>query len=237
MDLRGKKALITGGSSGLGKATAQLLKERGAEVAITGRGADRLQSTAAELGVHAIQADVAQAADVKRSYDEFLERFGGLDILINNAGLAKGHAPLTEVSIEDMQYVYSVNVFGAAMMAQQAARLFKEQKSGQIVNIASTAALKGYPGGTIYSSSKFALRGMTYSWQAELRKYNVRVMLVNPSYVPTAFGTSDGVEKPKESGKLTSAEIAHAIVSGLEMDDRGFIPELSVWATNPYNED
>jgi len=130
--------------------------------------------------------------------------------------------------------VYDVNVFGAALMASEAAKLFKKQKSGNIIHIASTAATKGFANGTVYSSSKFALRGMTQCWQAELRKYNVRVILVNPSEVTTAFGDNERKEKPEVKNKLRPIEIAHTIVSTLEMDDRGFIPEVTVWATNPF---
>ena len=130
--------------------------------------------------------------------------------------------------------VYSVNVFGAALMAKYAAKLFKKQNYGNIINIASTAGTKGFANGTVYASSKFALRGMTQCWQAELRKYNVRVILVNPSEVLTAFGDDEGKERKEVSNKLRSYEIAHTIVSTLEMDDRGFIPEVTVWATNPF---
>ncbi len=130
--------------------------------------------------------------------------------------------------------VYDVNVFGAALMASEAAKIFKKQKSGNIINIASTAGTKGFANGTVYSSSKFALRGMTQCWQAELRKYNVRVILVNPSEVTTAFGDDERKEKPEVKNKLRPLEIAHTIVSTLEMDDRGFIPEVTVWATNPF---
>jgi len=120
------------------------------------------------------------------------------------------------------------------MMAKYAANLFKKQNSGNIINIASTAGTKGFANGTVYSSSKFALRGMTQCWQAELRKYNVRVILVNPSEVLTAFGDDEGKERKEVPNKLRSYEIAHTIVSTLEMDDRGFIPEVTVWATNPF---
>ena len=234
MELKDKSILITGGSSGIGKATAKLLTEKGAKVAITARNNDRLQATAAEIGAFPIQADVANASDIERTFKTFLEEFGQLDVLVNNAGLARGNHELTEVKLEDFEYVYRVNVFGAAMMGQQAARLFKKQKHGNIVNIASTAGLKGFERGTIYASSKFALRGMTECWRTELRKFNVRVFLINPSLVITAFGTADGKEIPEEPNKLRGLEIAHAIASALEMDDRGFIPELSVWATNPF---
>ena len=133
-----------------------------------------------------------------------------------------------------MRKVYDVNVFGAAMMGQKAAALFKAQNSGNIVNIASTAATKGFPNGTIYASSKWALRGMTQCWQGDLRKHNVRVILMNPSEVATAFGDPSRVERTAAENKLRSEEIAHAIVAALEMENRGFIPEFAVFATNPW---
>ena len=118
--------------------------------------------------------------------------------------------------------------------SQEIAEVFKAQNYGNIVNIGSTAALKGFAQGTVYASSKFAVRGMTQSWQAELRKYNVRVSLVNPSEVTTAFFTEGGVEKDNVSNKLSPVEIAHSIVSVLAMEDKGFVPEVTIWATNPF---
>ena len=160
----------------------------------------------------------------------FLKEFGRLDCLINNAGIAGG-GEVDKLKWEDFEKVYSVNVFGAAIMSQKAAELFKKQKYGNIINIASTAGVKGYAGGSVYASSKFALRGLTMCWQAELRKYNVRVMCINPSEVRTSFG---GRKTEEVSNRLRGEEIAHSIVSSLEMDDRGFIPEFMVWATNPF---
>lgn len=120
------------------------------------------------------------------------------------------------------------------MMAQEAGRHFMAQKKGHIINIGSSAALKGFARGSVYASSKFALRGLTQCLQAELRPYNVRVMLINPSEVKTAFGAEDGKERPEVDNKLRGEEIAHTIVSALQMDDRGFINETLVWATNPF---
>ena len=119
-------------------------------------------------------------------------------------------------------------------MGQKAAAIFKAQNAGNIVNIASTAATKGFPNGTIYASSKWALRGMTQCWQGDLRKHNVRVILMNPSEVATAFGNEERVEREAADNKLRSEEIAHAIVAALEMENRGFIPEFAVFATNPW---
>lgn len=232
--MKNKNILITGGSSGLGKAMAKLLIEKGANVAITGRDQLKLEQVAEELGASPIHADVSMEQDVLRTYSHFLQKFEKLDVLINNAGIGAQRFSIDELDIEAMKKVYAVNVFGAAMMAKEAAKLFKKQKHGDLVNIASTASMKGYAGGTIYSSSKFALRGLSQDWQADLRPYNVRVINVNPSYVPTAFNNPSREEREEESNKLTSVEIAHAVVAALEMDSRGYIPELTVHATNPF---
>jgi len=233
MKLKDSKILLTGGSLGIGKATAKLFVENGAKVGITGRDRDRLATAAEETGAFPIVADVSRQEDIDRTYDVFLGEFGGLDCLINNAGIGrwrKSH----EATLEDFGDVFGVNVYGAALMAARAIPIFQQKGGGNIVNIGSTAALKGFDGGTVYAATKFALRGMTQCWQAELRKYNIRVFLINPSEVATAIGSPDRVEREAPPNKLRSIEIAHSIKSVLEMDDRGFIPELSVWATNPW---
>lgn len=234
MKIKDSTFLVTGGSAGIGKATAKLLIEKGGKVTITGRDKSKLDKVAKEIGAFPIHADVAIEKDVKKTYQLFLEEFGKLDCLINNAGIGDAWNEITELDIKAFHKVYDVNVFGAALMASEAAKLFKKQKSGNIVNISSTAGTKGFANGTVYASSKFALRGMTQCWQAELRKYNVRVILVNPSEVTTAFGDGERRERPEVQNKLRPLEIAHTIVSTLEMDDRGFIPEVTVWATNPF---
>lgn len=234
MQIKDSTFLVTGGSLGIGKATAKLLIEKGGKVAITGRNKSRLEKAAKEIGAFPIHADVAKPEDVKKTYDEFLKEFGKLDCLINNAGIGGKWDQVFDLDLDDFMNVYSVNVFGAALMAKYAANLFKKQNYGNIINISSTAGTKGYANGTVYASSKFALRGMTQCWQAELRKNNVRVILVNPSEVLTAFGDDERKERKEVSNKLRSYEIAHTIVSTLEMDDRGFIPEVTVWATNPF---
>lgn len=234
MKIKDSVFIVTGGSAGIGKATAKMLIEKGGKVLITGREKERLEKSAKEIGALAVQADVAREKDVLKTYEILMKEFGKLDCLINNAGIGGKWEDTFNLSLQNFMDVYSVNVFGAALMAREAAKIFKQQNYGHIVNISSTAGTKGFPNGTVYSSSKFALRGMTQCWQAELRKYNVRVILVNPSEVTTAFGNDERVERPEVKNKLRPIEIAHTIVSALEMDDRGFIPEVTVWATNPF---
>lgn len=234
MKISGSTFLITGGSAGIGKATAKMLVDKGGKVAITGRDKKKLFDAAKNTGAFPINADVSKPSDIEKTYDQFMKEFKQLDCLINNAGIGGRWDEVFNLQWDDFVYVYSVNVFGAAMMAKKASEIFRNQKYGNIVNIASTAALKGYLEGTVYSSSKFALRGMTECWRAELRKYNVRVILINPSEVITAFDAPDGKEREEIPNKLRPAEIAHTIISTLEMDDRGFIPEVTIWATNPF---
>jgi 3-oxoacyl-[acyl-carrier protein] reductase len=203
-------------------------------VAITGRDRGRLAEAAGALRVHAIRADASIEADVDRTYREVLEKFGDLDILVNNAGFGV-FKNLVDFELTEFQSVFATNVTGAMLMARGAARHFIARQRGNIVNISSTAGLKGAARGTAYYASKFALRGMTECWRDELRKHNVRVMLVNPSEVLTNFSTVAGFEQNENPTKLRPEDIAHMVKAMLEMDDRGFTPELSVFATNPKN--
>jgi len=234
MNLKNAIALITGGSSGIGRAIAQSMVTSGARVAITGRDQRRLTETARELGVHPIQADVAVEADVERTYREVLQQFGDLDILVNNAGVGV-FKNLVDFDRKDFDAVFATNVTGAMLMAREAAKHFVKQQRGNIVNIASTAALRGAPNGTAYYASKFALRGMTECWRAELRRYNIRVFLINPSEVLTDFSARAGLAQKENASKLRSEDIAYVVKAMLEMEDRGFAPELSIFATNPQD--
>ena len=235
MNLNNAKIIITGGSSGLGKCMASVLSAAGATVLITGRNESKVQKTAQEIGCLGIAFDLSNYGKLEQNCNKIIEMLGGVDVLINNAGIGTFPA-LGEISLEDLQSIFGTNVFGLTLLTQYFLPHFKQNKKGNIINIASTAALKGFANGTVYAASKFAVRGLTQCWQAELRKENIRVMLVNPSEVPTAFNQIDRMERPEEEHKLSAMEIAHSVKTALEMDDRGFIPELSVWATNPWKQ-
>jgi 3-oxoacyl-[acyl-carrier protein] reductase len=234
MNLKNAVALITGGSAGIGRSIAEALAASGARVAITGRDKARLEEAARSLGVWGIQADVTNEADVLRTYREVLAKFGDLDILVNNAGIGTFKS-LVDMDRAGFEAVFATNVTGAMMMGREAAKHFIQRNRGNIVNIASTASLRGAAHGTAYYASKFALRGMTECWRAELRKHNIRVMQVNPSEVLTDFAATAGIPQKANASKLRGEEIAHTVKAILEMDDRGFTTELSVFATNPID--
>jgi len=233
MDIKGARALVTGGSEGIGYGIAEALVAKGAQVAIMGRDQNKLHAAVEKLGVKGIQGDVSREEDSQAAVNQFVTEFGGIDILVNNAGFGY-FAPLVDLDREKFEEVFATNVTGAMLMGREAARHFVTQESGVIINISSTSGLSGGQTSSAYSGSKFALRGMTECWRAELRPHNVRVMLVNPSEVQTPFFAKIGKQQELSPKKLRPQEIAAAIVGALEIDDRGFIPEFSVFATNPF---
>jgi 3-oxoacyl-[acyl-carrier protein] reductase len=233
MNLENKRILITGASSGLGKAMAKALISKGANVLITGRDADKVTNVAHELGCWGLASSIASEDAILALFAAIDSTWGGIDILINNAGIGYFH-PVEEVQWAHLEEIFHTNVFGAALAGREAAIRMKAQSSGHIINVASTAGSRGFKNGTVYAASKFALKGMTQCWMHELRPHNIRVTLLSPSAVPTAFNVESREEKDLKDGLLTPNELAHAVVSVLEMDNRGFIPELEVWATNPF---
>jgi 3-oxoacyl-[acyl-carrier protein] reductase len=232
MDLSKSTALITGGSAGIGLATARLLRERGAKVAINGRRQGPLEKAAKEIGAFPVAGDVSKEEDAERIVRDTIAELGDLDTLVNNAGFGR-FRPLLELGVAEMREILDTNVIGATLMARACARHFVKRGGGNIVNVSSTAGSRGFAGGSAYVASKFALGGLTECWRAELRKHDIRVMQINPSEVLTDFAKAAGYDQKQSERKLLAEDIAHAIVGMLSMHDRGFTTELTVFATNP----
>jgi 3-oxoacyl-[acyl-carrier protein] reductase len=233
MELKNAKVLVTGGSSGIGLETAKQLIAQGAKVAIAGRNKEKLFKVAEEIGAFPIVADVSKEEDVLAMVATVIEKFGSFNVVVNNAAYGT-FGNLVDIETQRFNDIFATNVMGAMMVGRESAKHFVANSYGNIINISSTAGNAGFAGGSTYVASKFALKGMTECWRAELRKHNIRVMLVNPSEVQTNFLPNAGLQnRPINDSKLEAQEIAHLIVAMLTMRDRGFITEATVFATNP----
>ena len=233
-----KTALITGGSRGIGSAIALALGKNFHVIVGFANSKDNANDVVEEIiaaggSASTVQIDISNSESVDNAFLTVEKEYNSVDVLINNAGIGE-RKTIEELTIDSFMKVFNVNVFGLALFTKQIVPVMKINNGGTIINIGSTASLKGYQTGSIYASSKFAVRCLTQCWQAELRPHNIRVCQINPSEVTTAFGRPERIERDEVHNKLTSKEIAHAITSAIEMDDRGFINELNVWATNPF---
>ncbi len=231
MDTR--RFLITGGSQGIGAALVSLARAQGHEVVFTGRDQGRVDRVAAESGAIGLQADVARADDNRRTVEAAVDRMGGIDVLVNNAGI--GYlAEIGDIDMDRMRALFDINVFGLVDLTNRVAPLLKAQQSGYIFNIASTSGMKGGKAGTVYAASKWAVRGLSQCWQAELRPHGVHVTCVCPSEVQTDWMGRTGRNNPN---KLYAVDVAETIMAALALPSRALWPELAIFANNPWKED
>ena len=228
-----RRFLVTGGSQGIGAAVVEQARQAGHQVVFTGRDDARVQEVARKTGAHGVRADVGVPDDNARTLQVCQERMGGVDVLVNNAGYAY-RAEIGSLDLDEMRREFDTNVFGLVDITNRVVPLMKTQGAGDIVNIASTSGMKGAAGGTAYSGSKWAVRGISQCWQAELRPHGIRVVSLCPSEVQTDFGGRSGRNNPN---KLYAGDIAATIMAALDMPRRALWPELSVFANNPWKED
>lgn len=181
--LDGKLAIITGGGSGIGEATARVFADAGARVVVTGRRLGPLEKVAGEIGGHAIACDVSDHGEVKAMFAKAHKITGNVDVLLNNAGGPGPIAPVAEVDMDAWIECLNINLVGAMYCLQEAAKIMSAQKSGSIINMSSLMGIQGYPMRSAYTASKFALIGITEAMARELGTLNVRVNALMPGAV------------------------------------------------------
>ncbi|WP_374363268.1 3-ketoacyl-ACP reductase [Cloacibacterium sp.] len=237
MNLKGKNALVTGGGRGLGKAVAVALANEGVNVGITGRNGESLKTTVAELeklGVKAAYSvfDVEEMAQVEQGVASIASQLGSIDILINNAGVGD-FGSFEEMPVETWEKVMKVNLFGVYYVAKAALPYLKQNKEGDIVNVASTAGLKGAPNMSAYCASKAAVISLSQSLMAELRKFNIRVITLTPSTIATDMSIEGGLTDGNPEKVLQPEDFAEWVRDILKMNRRAMIANGSIFSTNP----
>ena len=236
-NLKGKKAIITGGGSGLGKTTALAFAKEGIDVAITGRNEKNLQETVSELkalGVNATYSkfDVGNHQEVKSGIEAIIKEFGSLDILVNNAGIA-AFGTFLEMSPEDWQGMIQTNVMGMYYVTREVLPHLIKNNQGDIFNVSSTAGINGNAGTSAYSASKFAVIGLSESLMKEVRKNNIRVCTLTPSTIASQMSLDLGITDGDVEKVLQPEDFAELIVSALQLPRRAMLKSASLWSTNP----
>ena len=234
--LKGKTAIITGASRGIGRATAQRLADAGANIVMGATRMDPLDSLANDLKASKVTAlakkcDVAQYSDCQELVQKALAEFGQIDILVNNAGV--GYSGYVADSIpEEIKHMVNVNILGVYYMTRSVLPAMIENQSGDIVNIASVAGLKYSPNFAMYSATKFAVRAFSEGLRNEAQTHNIRVILIHPGMTETNFFekfAKGGLRIPRDKGDILKPEaIADAIYYALSQSEGVALNEITV---------
>ncbi len=237
--LKGKTAVITGAGKGLGKAMALALAAEGVNIGLIGRTTadleklnDELLSLNPEIKTAYATADIGSYPAVKKAVEEITGVLTQVDILINNAGILKVGGFL-ELPVEEWEQVFQVNVLGTYYMVHEVLPFLLKQGKGDIINIASTAGLKGAAKMSAYGASKAAVINLTESLMQEVRKSNIRVTTVNPSTIATEMTLNANFTDGNEEKVLQPEDLAFLVVNNLKLPPRAFVKEIGLWSTNP----
>lgn len=222
-------ALITGATSGIGKATAEIFARNGYDIIITGRRKDRLEKLADELKkkfkvkIIALNFDVCQRKEVEKNLSSLKKEWKNIDVLVNNAGLASGFGLIQEGDIEDWEKMIDTNVKGLLYITRHIAPLMIENKKGHIINVASLAGKQAYPKGNVYCATKFAVDALSQSMRIDMLEHGIRVTNIAPGLVETEFSIV------RFHGNTERAKSTYANFKPLSAED---IAEIIFWTAS-----
>lgn len=222
-----KIVVITGGSQGFGKELARSFINNGSKVIISSHEKESLELTANELSTDSFIADVTSFEDIKKLNEYVIQKYGKIDIWINNAGIQIAPSLVEEVNIEKLHYLFDVNFFGYFYGCQVALTQMKKQNDGLIININSTAGLDGKPEISAYSSSKFAIKGLTESIRKEVKDFNIQVYGIFPGGMQTDIYKEKYPEDIKEYMEVDT--VVEKVISNLKSDN----PEIDFIIKRP----
>lgn len=235
-DLLGKSAVVTGGSKGIGRAIAAVLAERGVGVVLCARTGGEAERTAGELNargggrVIGVPADVRKLEDVKRLVETAVAEFGGLDILVANAGVGGGFGAVDQITPESWHQVIETNLTGVYYCCHLAVPQMKQRVGGWIITIGSLAGRYAFAGGTAYNASKFGLLGFSEALMLDVRDHGIRVSCVMPGTVDTYFNEK---EPSGDSWKLTPGDVARVVLQLIEHDERALPSRVELRPSRP----
>lgn len=235
--LQGRNALITGAGKGIGRALAIELAKEGVNVGLVARTKADLDKVAQELSAWPVKvvtaiADVADMEEVNAAVAEIKSGLGTVDILINNAGISS-FGSFMELEPERWEQIVKVNLFGPYYVTRAVLPDMIDRKTGDIVNISSTAGKNGAAVTSAYSASKFALIGMSESLMQEVRKHNIRVTTLTPSTIATDMAKDLKLTDGNPDRVMQPEDFAELIVAQLKLNRRVFVKEAGLWSTNP----
>ncbi len=216
-------ALVTGGSSGIGLAIARMLREEDFDVTLASRTREKVEAAAAELGAHAITADVAQAEDCARVVSEHVERAGGLDVLVNSAGIGIA-GRVEDMQLKHLDRQLAINLRGLALVTQAAIPHLRETK-GWIVNLASIAGTEPVPILPIYAATKAAVISLTRTLNADLDDDGVRAIAICPGFVDTPMAEFTGMAGDE---MIQPEDCAEVVRMCLRLSPRARIPQVVI---------
>ncbi|MEI7621060.1 MAG: SDR family oxidoreductase [Candidatus Moraniibacteriota bacterium] len=215
MDLKSKVIVITGGSKGFGKSLATFFKKENCQVIISSDNIEDLKKTGQEISVDFLSADVTKPADLEVLANYAINKYGKIDIWINNAGIQIAPSPLEDINIEKIKRLFEINFFGYVYGCQIALRQIKKQQQGLIININSTAGLDGKPEISAYSSSKFAIKGLTESIRKEVST-DIKIYAVYPGGMQTEIYQEKYPDDIKEY--MLADDVAQKVINNLKVD-------------------
>lgn len=235
--LKGKKALITGGGKGIGRAIGIALAKEGVDIALLGRSIGPLEEVAEEVTAHGVKvaiatADVGNIDAVNTAVQKISEAFDTIDILINNAGIAS-FGNFMELEPAQWENIIRVNLLGVYYVTRAILPGMIERQTGDIINISSTAGQRGAPLTSAYSASKFGLLGLTESLMLEVRKHNIRVSALTPSTIATDMAKELKLTDGNPDKVLQPEDLAEFVVSQLKLNRRVLVKSAGLWSTNP----
>lgn len=242
-----KIALITGATSGIGKATAVKLAETGFDLIITGRRSDRLHALEEELQKKGVQVislhfDVRNQMEVKQAISSLPEAWKNIDVLVNNAGLAVGTNPIQDGLMEDWERMIDTNIKGLLYVTREIAPLMIKNQKGHIVNLASVAGKEVYPGGNVYCATKHAVDALSKAMRTDMLKHNIKVTNIAPGMVETEFSIVryKGDEKAAQNvyngmTPLTGEDIANTIVFAVTRPAHVCLNDIMIMPTAQAN--